>query len=100
MKTEPRPEEMRTGQTDDPSDGTLRLTVNGEERRVRDVTTVSDLLAELGIDPRRVAVERNRTVLAREELEETRLEDGDVLEIVQFVGGGRGARDESGRRES
>lgn len=66
----------------------MRLTVNGETREAPDSATLADLLAALGIDGRRVAVERNREIAPRSLWGETRLADGDELEIVQFVGGG------------
>jgi thiamine biosynthesis protein ThiS len=66
----------------------MRLTVNGETREAPDSATLTDLLALLGIDGRRVAVERNREIAPKSLWPETRLQDGDALEIVQFVGGG------------
>jgi thiazole synthase len=65
----------------------LTLTVNGESRRTT-ATTVADLVRELGLAPEKVAVERNGTIAPRSTLEEVALADGDVLEIVHFVGGG------------
>jgi len=50
--------------------------------------TVSQLLARLEIDPRRVAVEHNLTVLKRAAFDTTQVIDGDSVEIVNFVGGG------------
>ena len=50
--------------------------------------TVTELLAELSIDARRVAVERNLTILKRDAFAQTTLADGDEIEIVNFVGGG------------
>ena len=66
----------------------MRLTVNGETRDAPDQATLADLLASLGIDGRRVAVERNREIVEREAFRETRLVEGDVLELVRLVGGG------------
>ena len=66
----------------------MRLTVNGETREAPDSATLADLLASLGIDARRVAVERNREIAPRSLWAETPLKEGDQLEIVQFVGGG------------
>ena len=66
----------------------MRLTVNGEMRDAPDKATVADLLASLGIDGRRVAVERNREIAPKSLWGEILLADGDELEIVQFVGGG------------
>ena len=64
------------------------ITVNGESRRTG-AATIADLARELELDPAKVAVERNGTIAPRSELAEHRLEDGDVLEIVHFVGGGQ-----------
>lgn len=66
----------------------MRLTVNGEVREAPDQATLADLLASLGIESRRVAVERNLEIAPRSKWSEIVLRDGDQLEIVQFVGGG------------
>lgn len=68
---------------------TMTLRVNGERRSVPRGLTVSGLLEELGVDGRRVAVERNRRVVPRDERDRVDLAEGDEVEIVQFVGGGR-----------
>jgi sulfur carrier protein len=64
------------------------IVLNGESRELADGGTVSDLLRELGLDSRQVAVERNREVVPRAEHGQTVLADGDQLEVVTFVGGG------------
>jgi thiazole synthase len=69
-------------------DGSLGITVNGEHRRVPRGLSVAAMLGELGLDPLRVAVERNLGVIPRSTLGEVRVEDGDAYEIVHFVGGG------------
>jgi thiamine biosynthesis protein ThiS len=66
----------------------MRLTVNGEMREAPDQATIADLLALLGIEGKRVAVERNREITPRSLWSQTALAEGDALEIVQFVGGG------------
>lgn len=66
----------------------MKLKINGEEREIADGLTVTALLEELNIRPARVVVERNREIVAREVYGITRLADGDMLEIVHFVGGG------------
>jgi thiamine biosynthesis protein ThiS len=66
----------------------VRIKLNGETYEVDESTTVSELLACLDIDPRRVAVERNLAVLKRGTFDTTQLTDGDEIEIVNFVGGG------------
>jgi thiamine biosynthesis protein ThiS len=64
-----------------------RIQVNGDERSVA-ATTVLALVEELGFDVRKVAVERNLTIVPRSLHGETALTDGDRIEMVQFVGGG------------
>lgn len=68
----------------------LRLTVNGEIRTATPGTTVSALLAAMGVDPARVAVERNQDVIPRRTWTDATLTDGDQIEIVAFIGGGSG----------
>jgi len=70
----------------------LRITVNGEPRTTPLGTTVAALVAGLGMDAARVAVERNQDVVPRRTWAEARLVDGDHVEIVAFVGGGSGER--------
>ena len=68
---------------------TLSLTVNGDSRSVAPGTSLSAYLASLKLDPRLVVVEHNRTILRdRDAYPSLILADGDVLEIVHFVGGG------------
>jgi thiamine biosynthesis protein ThiS len=72
------------------------ITLNGDRHEIvgpPGVTvnmTVSDLLASLQIDARRVAVELNLVVLKRDAFVSTMIHDGDAVEIVNFVGGGEG----------
>jgi len=66
----------------------IRITVNGETRRLPHGCTVSRLLHLLGLDPTRVAVERNLDVIPRRTYERAELLAGDAVEIVTFVGGG------------
>lgn len=66
----------------------LTLVLNGEERVVEAVRTVAELVAALGLDPRKVAVERNLEIVPRSAYDRTRLADGDRIEIVHFIGGG------------
>jgi len=78
---------MTTPLVHEPS--TLALTVNGDPRSVAAGTSLSDLLASLKLDPRLVVIEHNRTILRdRDAYASLILMDGDVLEIVHFVGGG------------
>jgi thiamine biosynthesis protein ThiS len=66
----------------------MHLTVNGETREAPDQATLADLLASLGIESGRVAVERNLEIAPKSLWGEIALAEGDRLEIVQFVGGG------------
>ena len=63
------------------------ITVNGEVRQ-SDAATIAALVASMELDPAKVAVERNREIVPRSTLADAPLHDGDVLEIVHFVGGG------------
>ena len=67
---------------------TLAISVNGEPRQVSDGISVAAMLDELGLDRRKVAVERNLEVIPRSLLAEVAVADGDTFEIVKFVGGG------------
>ena len=66
----------------------MRLTINGEERSFDGGLDVDGLVRALGLDTRKVAVERNLEIVPRSTYSRVRLADGDRLEIVQFVGGG------------
>jgi sulfur carrier protein len=67
---------------------TIEVVVNGEPRRVPQGLFLDGLIAWLEIDPGRVAVERNRAIARKADWPVTRIEPGDRLEIVWFVGGG------------
>ena len=66
----------------------MTLTVNGESRDFTSISTLSDLVSQLGMKSDRVAIELNRELIRRDRWPETKLSDGDRLEIVHFVGGG------------
>ena len=66
----------------------MRLKINGEDRDNISAQTVRELLDELKITVGRVAVEVNMVIVRRTEYEQFRLSDGDIVEIVNFVGGG------------
>jgi thiamine biosynthesis protein ThiS len=66
----------------------LVITLNGEPFELDQPLSVTDLLTRLAIDPRRVAVEHNLTILKRQAFPEIVVSDGDQVEIVNFVGGG------------
>ncbi len=69
-------------------DDTLSISVNGEHRRVPEGMTIAGLALDLGLEPAKVAVERNMEIVPRSTLAEVIIEDGDDFEIVTFVGGG------------
>jgi thiamine biosynthesis protein ThiS len=69
-------------------DGSLSIRVNGEHRRVMGPMNVAEMLREIGLDPGRVAVERNLGVIPRSLFGDVAVEDGDDYEIVHIVGGG------------
>ena len=69
-------------------DGTLSIRVNGEHRRVPAGLSIAELALELGLEPAKVAVERNLEIVPRSTLGDVKVEDGDEYEIVTFVGGG------------
>ena len=69
-------------------DGSLGIRVNGEHRRVPGGVSIAEMLNEIGVDPAKVAVERNLEVVPRSALGQVCVEDGDDFEIVHFVGGG------------
>ena len=66
----------------------MRLVINGEERELSGAATIDALVAALGLDRRKLAVERNLTIVPRSAYASTALADGDRIEIVAFVGGG------------
>ena len=69
-------------------DGSLSVRVNGEQRLVPRGVSVAAMLNEIGIDPAKVAVERNLEIVTRSALATVAVADGDQFEIVHFVGGG------------
>lgn len=66
----------------------MQITLNGDSYEVAGPLTVAELLARLDIDARRVAVEHNLVVLKRDAFDRTTVQEGDEVEIVNFVGGG------------
>ena len=66
----------------------MDITLNGERYELDSQLSVADLLSRLEIDPRRVAVEHNLTILKRHLFSDVLVREGDSVEIVNFVGGG------------
>ena len=83
----------------------MNITVNGEITVCNEGATLLDLILRLGLSPEKIVVERNRDIVPAETFAETALQDGDTLELLQFVGGGEsggipgtGESPEEGRR--
>lgn len=66
----------------------LKIKLNGSETDVIDGLTIGQLIADLELNPKGVAVERNLEIVPKSLHASTALEDGDTIEIVEFVGGG------------
>ena len=66
----------------------IGLTVNGDQMQVAAGLTLSQLIVQLELDTRKVAVERNLEIVPRSTYDSTVLAAGDRLEIVHFIGGG------------
>jgi thiazole synthase len=67
---------------------TISIQVNGEPRSVSAGSTIAGMLEAIGLNPRKVAVERNLEVVPRSTLADVKVNEGDRFEIVHFVGGG------------
>ena len=66
----------------------ISIQCNGSPRELQEGTTVAELVAELGVGNTKFAVERNREVVPRAELDAVTLEEGDEVNVVTLVGGG------------
>ena len=66
----------------------MKITLNGEDRTLEEDTTIEAFMRELQLDPRKVAIEHNLAIVPCSEYSETYINDGDILEVVQFIGGG------------
>ena len=66
----------------------MEITVNGKKRQVNSDTSLGQLLEDLKLNSKRVVIERNFVAVLRDDYANVKLNDGDSLEIVQFVGGG------------
>jgi thiamine biosynthesis protein ThiS len=66
----------------------MKIVLNGDPHEVAGPLSLSALLAQLNIDPRRVAVEHNLNVVKRGNYDSTQIQEGDQVEVVNFVGGG------------
>jgi thiazole synthase len=66
----------------------LRVRINGEERSLDMPVSVDVLLTQLGLEPAKIAVERNLEIIPRSRYRDVTVADGDRFEIVHFIGGG------------
>lgn len=67
----------------------MQIFVNGEPKECPELVSLAQLISQLGMKGDRVAVELNRAIVPRAQWSDTELHEGDRLEIVHFVGGGR-----------
>ena len=67
----------------------ISIQLNGELRQIAPGLSLAQLVSDIGLDPTKVAVERNREIVPRSTLAQVSVGDGDQLEIVHFVGGGQ-----------
>lgn len=66
----------------------MRIQLNGQDHELPGPVTLASLVERLGLDARKIAIERNLEIVPRSNYQSTMLDDGDRLEIVNFVGGG------------
>ena len=66
----------------------MRIIVNGKEQQIGDRTSIAALLEIIGVHPEQVVTELNGQIIAADNYGTTYLSDSDVIELVQFVGGG------------
>ncbi len=66
----------------------MNITVNGESRSLEPGTSLGQLVENLGLKGKRIAVEVNRDIVPRSEYDDFRLSDNDTIEIVNAIGGG------------
>ena len=68
----------------------MQIILNGTEKNFQDQISIATLIRELGLDERKIAVERNREIVPRTAFNSVSLCEGDKIEIVHFIGGGMG----------
>ena len=66
----------------------MQITINGEAKTLPENSTIATLIDIFAIDIRKVAIEVNLTIIPKSLYAETLLNEGDAIEIVQFIGGG------------
>lgn len=67
---------------------TITITINGEKHTLDAPQTATTLLQQLSLDPDKVAIEQNRTIISKSQYNNTNISEGDNLEIIHFIGGG------------
>ena len=67
---------------------TLNVTINGETKQLSSTMTLNEMLVFLGLDPKKIAVERNLEIVPRSTYAAVQVKEGDKYEIVHFIGGG------------
>ena len=72
---------------------TLNVIINGEAKNLGKAMTLNEMLIFLGLDPKKIAVERNLEIVPRSTYAEVQVRDGDKYEIVHFIGGGNALAD-------
>jgi sulfur carrier protein len=66
----------------------MKIKVNGEIQEVKDGLTIADFVKQLELDETRLVVELNAEIVLKSQFSSTKLDDGDVIELVEFVAGG------------
>ena len=83
-----KPARVVKGKPTDYGARSMTIVLNGEEHEYREGMTIADVVTDLGLGKRRIAVEINREIVPRDSYATRRLQAGDHIEIVHFVGGG------------
>ena len=66
----------------------MKITFNGKPREIQASISIQELLDQLKLDCQQVVVEHNKSIIPRQRLDQTHLNEGDTLEVIHFVGGG------------
>jgi sulfur carrier protein len=66
----------------------MKIKVNGEIQEIKDNLTISNFVKQLELDEARLVVELNAKIVLKAQFSSTKLEDGDIIELVEFVAGG------------
>ncbi len=67
---------------------TLKIYINGEEKEFGSESTIFDIVSTMDVNPRKIAVEKNKEIIPKSTYKNETISSGDVIEIVDFVGGG------------